>query len=85
MKEKIYYKMARNIMKEYPGLQYDWDNIPSHNMKFARKELDTKLKEFIDRSDVFYGIFVEGILNPTKEMKELLIPTISSILFKYQF
>lgn len=85
MKEKIYYKMARNIMKEYPGLQYDWDNMPSHNMKFARKELDTKLKEFIDRSDVFYGIFVEGILNPTKEMKELLIPTISSILFKYQF
>ncbi len=85
MKEKIYYRMARNIMKEYPGLQYDWDNMPSHNMKFARKELDTKLKEFIDRSDAFYGIFVEGILNPTKEMKELLIPTISTILFKYQF
>ena len=85
MKEKIYYRMARNIMKEYPGLQYDWDNIPGHNMKFARKELDTKLKEFIDKSDAFYGIFVEGMLTPTKEMKELLIPTISSILFKYQF
>lgn len=85
MKEKIYYRMARNIMKEYPGLQYEWDTMPGQNMKFARKELDTKLKEFIDRSDVFYGIFVEGILNPTKEMKELLIPTISSILFKYQF
>lgn len=85
MKEKIYYRMARNIMKEYPGLQYDWDNMPGHNMKFARKELDTKLKEFIDKSDAFYGIFVEGILNPTEEMKKLLIPIISDILFKYQF
>ena len=72
MKEKIYYRMARNIMKEYPGLQYDWDNMPGHNMKFARKELDTKLKEFIDKSDAFYGIFVEGILNPTEEMKKII-------------
>jgi hypothetical protein len=85
MKEKIYYRMARNIMKEYPGLQYDWDIMPRHNMKFARKELDTKLKEFIDRSDAFYGIFVKGVLNPTEEMKKLLIPVINDILFKYQF
>ena len=85
MKEKIYYRMARNIMKEYPGLQYDWDNMPGQNMKFARKELDIKLKEFIDKSDAFYGIFVEGALNPTREMKELLIPVINDVLLKYQF
>ena len=85
MKEKIYYKMARNIMKEYPGLQYNWNIMPGQNMKFARKELDIKLKEFIDRSDTFYGIFVEGVLNPTREMKELLIPIINDILLKYQF
>ena len=85
MKEKIYYRMARNIMKEYPGLQYNWDIMPGQNMKFARKELDIKLKEFIDKSDAFYGIFVEGTLNPTREMKELLIPVINDILLKYQF
>lgn len=85
MKEKIYYRMARNIMKEYPGLQYEWDTMPGQNMKFARKELDTKLKEFIDRSDAFYGIFVDDVLRPTREMKQLLVPVISKILFKYQF